>query len=92
MIRRWPRLCGAGLVMASGVSMLLHRAVYEAARHGPAQAAEFALGLSTFLLLATGILLLLHGARLFEPVAPPLAQHKKTPDDKVARREGGGKG
>jgi len=48
-------------------STLLHRSAYEAARHGPAQVAEFGLALLTFILASTGILLLIHGAKLFKP-------------------------
>ncbi|MEG8038676.1 hypothetical protein QP166_04675 [Sphingomonas sp. LR60] len=46
---------------------MVHRGVYEAARHGPAQISEFGLGLLTFVLASTGILLLIHGAKLFKP-------------------------
>ncbi len=46
---------------------MVHRSVYEAARHGPAQAAEFGLALLTFILASTGMLLLVHGAKLFKP-------------------------
>lgn len=46
---------------------MAHRSVYEAARHGPAQAAEFGLALLTFILASTGMLLLVHGAKLFKP-------------------------
>lgn len=60
-----PRLVGVLLIAASGGSMLAHRSVYEAARQGPAQTAEFVLGLLTFLLSSAGILLLVHGGRLF---------------------------
>jgi hypothetical protein len=53
------------LLAASCGSTAIHRSVYEAARHGPAQAVEFALALLTFLLASTGILLLIQGASLF---------------------------
>ena len=46
---------------------MVHRCVYEAARHGPAQAAEFGLALLTFILASTGMLLLVYGAKLFIP-------------------------
>lgn len=62
-----PRLVGVMLIAASGGSVLAHRSVYEAARQGPAQTAEFALGLLTFLLISAGVLLLVHGGRLFKP-------------------------
>ncbi|WP_426257246.1 hypothetical protein [Sphingomonas sp. DC1400] len=55
------------LLGCSGGSTLVHRSVYEAARHGPAQAAEFGLALLTFILASTGMLLLVHGAKLFKP-------------------------
>jgi hypothetical protein len=47
----------------------VHRGVYEATRHGPAQVAEFGLALLTFILVSTGILLLFHGAKLFKPAS-----------------------
>lgn len=55
-----------GLVAAIG-STAVHRAIYEQAKHGPAQVGEFAAGLMTFVLACAGILLLIHGARLLEP-------------------------
>ena len=61
------RLLGVLLLVCSGGSTLIHRSVFEAVRHGPAQAAEFGLGLLTFILASTGILLLIHGAKLFKP-------------------------
>jgi hypothetical protein len=54
-----------GLVAAIG-STAIHRAIYEQAKHGPAQLGEFAAGLMTFVLACAGILLLIHGARLFK--------------------------
>jgi hypothetical protein len=62
-----PRLLGVVLLGCFGGSTLVHRNVYEAARHGPAQAAEFGLALLTFILASTGMLLLVYGARLFKP-------------------------
>lgn len=59
------RLPGLVLLAASGLSTLAHRCVYEAAREGPAQAAEFGLGLLTFLLASTATLLMIHGDKLF---------------------------
>lgn len=61
-----PRLLGVVLLVCSGGSTLVHRSVYEAARHGPAQVAEFGLGLLTFTLASTGLLLLIHGPKLFQ--------------------------
>ncbi|WP_342659293.1 hypothetical protein NPJ82_17805 (plasmid) [Sphingomonas sp. NY01] len=61
-----PRLLGVVLLVCSGGSTLVHRSVYKAARHGPAQVAEFGLGLLTFILASTGLLLLIHGAKLFK--------------------------
>jgi hypothetical protein len=55
-----------GLVAAIG-STAVHQAIYEQAKHGPAQVGEFAAGLMTFVLACAGILLLIHGARLLEP-------------------------
>lgn len=65
-----PRLLGIVLLACSGGSTLAHLAVYKAARHGPAQVAEFSLALLTFILASTGILPLIHGAKLFKPVPP----------------------
>ncbi len=62
-----PRVLGIGLLACSGASTLVHRSVYEATQHGPAQVAEFGLALLTFILASTGILLLIHGAKLFKP-------------------------
>lgn len=62
-----PRLLGVVLLGCSGGSTLVHRSVYEAARHGPAQTAEFGLALLTFILASTGMLLMVHGAKLFKP-------------------------
>lgn len=69
------------LLVCSGASTLVHRSVYEAARHGPAQAAEVGLALLTFILASTGILLLIHGAALFKP-APDRASgdHRRARD------------
>lgn len=64
-----PRLLGVVLVACSAGSTLVHRDVYEAARHGPPQVAELGLCLLTFVLASTGILLLIFGARLYKPVA-----------------------
>ncbi|MFV0623392.1 hypothetical protein ACBY01_05170 [Sphingomonas sp. ac-8] len=66
MVRLPPRLVGVALLLASAGSTLAHRAVYDAARARPAGLAKFALGLTTFLLASTGVLLLIHGRRLFE--------------------------
>ncbi|HET9512251.1 MAG TPA: hypothetical protein VFO80_13970 [Sphingomonas sp.] len=50
---------------------MIHRSVYEATRQGPAQVVEFGLALLTFILASTGMLLLVHGARLFKPAPDP---------------------
>lgn len=71
MHRLPPRLIGLALLAASGASTLAHRFVYEAARHGPAQTAEFGLGLLTFILASAGVLLLAHGGKLFEQDSAP---------------------
>lgn len=59
------RLTGMALLLASAGGALIHRSVYEATRNGAAQPAEFALGLLTLLLASTGILMLIHGDKLF---------------------------
>ena len=73
MLSSTPRLLGLLLLFASGGTTLIHRSVYMAARHGPATAAELAASLATFMLASAGMLLLIHGARLFAPVVflPP---------------------
>lgn len=60
------RLTGLAMTLASGGSTLLHRSVYDAAKAGPPVPMELVLGLTTFILTSTGILLLIHGSRLFE--------------------------
>ena len=59
------RLAGTLLLLGSVGSTLLHREVWEAARQGPVQPAEFALGLLTFLLASTGLLMLIRGPKPF---------------------------
>ena len=59
------RAKGVLLIAAAGGTTMLHRIEYQAARHEPAQLAEFALALATFMLASTGILLLIHGGKLF---------------------------
>lgn len=61
-----PRLTGLLLLGASGGTTLLHRTQYEAAQYGPPQLAELGLGLATFMLASTGVLMLIHGSNLFE--------------------------
>ncbi|MBB3912615.1 hypothetical protein [Sphingomonas desiccabilis] len=68
------RLVGVVCLAAAGASTLLHRAIFVAAQSGPAQAAEFAAGLLSFVLASLGVLLLTNGARLFERPAPPAAK------------------
>ncbi|MEI5688810.1 hypothetical protein [Sphingomonas kyungheensis] len=72
---RGARLCGGILLAAAGATTLIHRAVYSVHRGGPATVAEFALGLATFLLAASGVLLLLHGRRLL--ARPATAQDRR---------------
>ncbi len=74
-----PRLLGVVLLLASGGTTLLHRAIYAAAR--PAQALELAIGLTTFVLASVGMLLLIHGAALFMRATPDL-----TPDSGSRKR------
>ena len=67
-MRKFPaRLLGVILLVAATGTSLLHRAVYDVVRTGPAHPAEFALGLLCFLLATCGILLLVHGKKLLEP-------------------------
>ena len=65
VVKLHSRLLGVVFIAAAGASTLAHRTVYEAARHGPAQAAELGLALLTFMLASTGILLLINGAKVF---------------------------
>nr|WP_317892565.1 hypothetical protein [uncultured Sphingomonas sp.] len=68
------RLTGVVCLAAAAASTLLHRAIFVAAQGGPAQAAEFATGLLSFVLASLGVLLLTNGARLFERPEPPAAK------------------
>lgn len=65
---------------------MIHRSIYEAARHGPAQVAEVAAGLITFMLGSTGVLLLIHGATLFErsTIRQSTAPHTRTRDNCIS--------
>lgn len=80
------RIAGAGLLCASGLSTLAHRAVFEAVRQGPAHVAEFALGLLTFVLASTGVLLLIHGDRLFRRVVAEDCAERKRPAHRFVTR------
>ena len=60
------RLTGVVCLATAGASTLLHRAIVVAAQGGPAQLAEFAVGLLTFVLASLGVVLLTNGARLFD--------------------------
>ena len=62
-----PRILGAVLLAASAGSTLVHRSVYAVSRHAPARPVEFALATLTLVLASTGILLIIHGARIFAP-------------------------
>lgn len=59
------RALGLGFLVASGVTTMVHRKIFEVAQHGPAQLGEPAIGLPTFMLASAGILLLINGSRLF---------------------------
>jgi hypothetical protein len=63
-------LCGVLLLLASGGTTLVHRSIWEAARHGPAQAVEFGIALMTFTLASIGMLLVINGGRLFAQSKP----------------------
>lgn len=58
------RLIGVLLILASCGTTLVHRAIWTAARHGPAQAAEMGMALTSFVLASLGMLLIIHGAKL----------------------------
>ena len=65
-MRKLPaRLIGLLLLLASGGTTLVHRSIWEGAKHGPAQAAEFGIALATFMLASIGMLLVIHGGKLF---------------------------
>ena len=85
MHRLQPRLVGVMLIAASGASTLVHRSVYQAANQGPAQTAEFALGLLTFMLASAGILLLVHGGKLLERGNASSVTPETQPADIAAR-------
>ena len=59
------RIAGVACLVAAAGSTALHRAVYESAKHGPAQLGELALGLLSFACASLGVLLILHGANLW---------------------------
>lgn len=92
---------GVLLILASCGTTLLHRAIWTAARHGPAQAAEMGLALATFVLASIGVLLAFHGAKLladgtsrYPRGAPPIADTsavggEQAPIARVASRDGG---
>ncbi|NLS27108.1 hypothetical protein S2M10_21010 [Sphingomonas sp. S2M10] len=58
------RLVGVLMILAACGTTLVHRAIWTMARHGPAQAAEMGLALTSFVLASLGMLLLLHGDKL----------------------------
>lgn len=64
------RAVGLGFLIASGITTLVHRAIFAMVRHGPAQIAELAIGLLTFMLASVGGLLVIHGSRLFTREQP----------------------
>ena len=59
------RIAGVACLVTAAGSTALHRAVYEGAKHGPAQLGELALGLLSFACASLGVLLILHGAKLW---------------------------
>ena len=79
MRRHAPRLIGLVLLATAGGTSLIHRSIYLAARHGPAQVLELALGLLSFMLASTGVLLLIHGAALFARASAPTAATRPRP-------------
>lgn len=66
----------AGMVALGGaaLSSLAHRAVLEAHRAGPPSVWEAFFGLVSFVFASLGVLLLLHGRRLFRREAATLAR------------------
>ncbi|WP_179641079.1 hypothetical protein [Sphingomonas guangdongensis] len=62
------RLFGMFMLAASCGSTMIHKWSYDITRSEPAQIAEFALAFLTFVLAATGVLLLIHGVALFDRV------------------------
>lgn len=65
------RLAGLALIAAAFVTTHVHHGIYDAARRGPPTLAEYAITLATMLLASTGILLVIHGAKLFARRATP---------------------
>lgn len=65
MVRLPARLTGAFLLAGSCGTTLIHREIWTAAHHGPARTIEFEIGLLTFVLASAGVLLLIHGRKLF---------------------------
>ena len=68
------RCAGVVALAAAWLSSLAHRTVLDASRAGPATALETLLGLATFILASLGVLLLIHGRRLFHDAARPRAR------------------
>ena len=77
------RVAGAMFLLGSCGSTLLHRHIYKAAQHGPPHIEELGVGLLTFVLASIGILLLLHGSKLFRRSVGPVPPNASAP----SRRE-----
>jgi hypothetical protein len=73
---------GSGLIAlgVAALSGLMHRAVLEAHSQGPASAWELVLGLTSFAAASLGVLLLLHGRRLFRDDAQTLTSKAAVSD------------
>jgi len=76
----WHRLAGLVFVAASGGTTLIHRAVYDASRNRPPLAIEMGLCLVTMMLASMGVMLLIHGRRLFERMP---ASSRRSLEDRV---------
>lgn len=70
MIKLPARLTGALLLVGSYGTTLVHREIWKSAHHGPAQAIKFCISLLTFVLASAGVLLLIHGSKLFVRTGP----------------------
>jgi hypothetical protein len=79
------RLTGAFLLAGSCGTTLIHREIWEAVHRGPPQVIELGISLLTFVLASTGLLLLIHGSRLFSR-HPGFTGRSHERDANLARR------
>jgi hypothetical protein len=74
-----PRVTGLLLLAVASCPPWLRPSIYQAAGHDPGRAAEMAVGLLTFVLASTGVLMMIHGATLFDRKLVSGRRHFATP-------------